>query len=203
VAGEHGRWEPLSVPEVAGLFGGAPFPWWVAGGRAIDLFVGRETRRHGDTDLQLLRRDQLAAQEALAGWDLHAADPPGTLRRWMPGEELRPPVNHVWCRRAPGAPWALQLMLAEAEDGRWLFRRDRRITRPIEQFGRRCADGVPYVAPEVQLLFKSRDPQSKDEADFAARPLLDPAARRWLADALSLHAPGHPWLPRPHRSGDG
>jgi hypothetical protein len=88
-------------------------------------------------------------------------------------------------------------MLAEAEDGRWLFRRDRRITRPLGDFGRRSADGVPYVAPEVQLLFKSRDPQPKDEADFAAaRPLLDPAARRWLADALSLHAPGHLWLPR-------
>jgi len=78
-----------------------------------------------------------------------------------------------------------------------LFRSDRRIRRLVEQFCRRSADGVPYVAPEVQLLFKSRDPQPKDEADLAAaRPLLDPAARRWLAAALSLHAPGHPWLLR-------
>jgi hypothetical protein len=99
---------------------------------------------------------------------------------------------------------ARELMLAEAEDGRWLFRRDRRITRPLDLFGRRDAVGVPYVAPEVQLLFKSRDPQPKDEADFAAaRPFLDPAAGRWLADALSLHAPAHPWLPRLTGSGDG
>jgi hypothetical protein len=200
MAGEHGSWEPLSVPDVVGLFRGARFPWWVAGGRAIDLFVGRETRPHADTDVQVLRRDQLAVQAHLAGWDLHAADPPGVLRSWAPGEVLAEHVHDVWCRRGRDAPWALQLMLGPAAGGRWVFRRDPRIARPIERLGRRTADGVPYIAPEVQLLFKARGPLAKDEADFAAAlPLLDDEARGWLADALALHLPGHLWLDRLRR----
>jgi predicted nucleotidyltransferase len=226
----HGPWAPLSVPEVVALLSGAPFPWWVAGGRAIDLFVGRETRPHGDTDVQVLRRDQLAVQAALAGWELHAADPPGQLRPLAPGELLGEGIHDVWCRRAPDAfgarsgaagarsgaagarsgaagarghaPWALQLMFSPAEDGRWIFRRDPRITRPIERFGRRTADGVPYVAPEIQLLFKARGLLAKDQADFgAALPLLDAEARSWLTEALTLYLPGHPWLASLRRRG--
>ena len=61
-------WEPLSPAEVAGLF--ADVPWWcVAGGHAIELAVGRPLRPHSDIDVLLLRRDQLAAQHALAGWE--------------------------------------------------------------------------------------------------------------------------------------
>jgi hypothetical protein len=93
-------------------------------------------------------------------------------------------------------------MLSPAEGGRWIFRRDPRITRPIERFGRRTADGVPYVAPGIQLLFKARGSLPKDQADFAAAlPLLDAEARSWLAEALALHLPGHPWLARLRRRG--
>ena len=49
----------------AGLF--ADVPWWcVAGGHAVELAVGRPLRPHSDIDVLLLRRDQLAAQHALA-----------------------------------------------------------------------------------------------------------------------------------------
>ena len=37
----------------------------------------------------------------------------------------------------------------------------------------------------------------KDEADLeAVLPRLGPARRRWLADALALAHPDHPWLGR-------
>src|SRR5437879_2827606 len=91
VADPASRWTPLAVSEVRRLFSRAPFPWWIAGGWAIDLFIGRQTRPHADTDVLLLRQDQLAAQALLAhrgGWQLFAADPPGVLRLWMMGEWL-------------------------------------------------------------------------------------------------------------------
>lgn len=48
----------------------------------------------------------------------------------------------------------------------------------FERFGRRTADGIPYVVPEIQLLFKSKGRLSKDEADFdAILPLMDRGAR--------------------------
>jgi hypothetical protein len=66
-----------------------------------------------------------------------------------------------------------------AAGDRWVFRRDGRIGGPLAAFGRRDADGVPYVAPEAQLLFKAKNRLPKDEADFAAAlPRMDKAARR-------------------------
>jgi hypothetical protein len=194
-----GLWAPLSVGEVARLFADAPFPWWIAGGWAIDLFVGHQTRMHSDTDVLVLRRDQLAVQAALPGWDLHAADPPGTLRRWQRAEKLPQAVHDIWCRPGMDNPWVLQLMLAESdsERQRWIFRRDARIRRSVSRLGLRTPNGVPYVAPEVQLLYKAKARRPKDEQDFeSSRHLLAPAARTWLRSRLDSWEPGNPWVAR-------
>jgi hypothetical protein len=198
VTGELGPWQPLAPGAVATLFAEFGVPWWIAGGWAIDLFLGRPTRAHGDIDVLVLRRDQLAVQRVLAGWDLHAADPPGKLRPWRPGEVLPAEVHDVWCRRRPDAPWCLQLMLDVDDGDDWVFRRDRRVRRSVAGLGRTSADGIPYLAPEVQLLYKARPaPRPKDEADFAAAlPLLPPERRAWLRDALDVCAPAHPWRRR-------
>jgi hypothetical protein len=76
----------------------------------------------------------------------------------------------------------------------WIYRRDPRIRRPYPGIIRHSADGIPYLAPEVVLLFKAGHPRGKDEADFRrVLPLLDRAQRRWLLDALTVTSPGHPW----------
>jgi hypothetical protein len=86
---------------VQSIFGCLDVPWWVAGGYAIELAVGRPFRVHSDIDILLLRRDQLAVQHALAGWEWWAADPPGVLRPWAPGEYLVDTVHDIWCRPRP------------------------------------------------------------------------------------------------------
>lgn len=60
-------WDPAPLAEVARLFHGLTTPWWVAGGRAMELAAGRRIRDHGDTDVLMLRRDQSAVQRALPG----------------------------------------------------------------------------------------------------------------------------------------
>jgi hypothetical protein len=193
---ELGAWAPLTPVEVTGLFEGFEAPWWIAGGWAIDAFVGHLTREHGDIDVSVLRRDQLAAQSQLAGWDLHAAEPPGTLRPWLPGEVLPTAVHDIWCRPSPGEPWRLQLMLDEAEGDMWLFRRDSAIKRSLASLVWK-RDGIPYLVPEVQLLYKATATVilPKSEADFeACLPYLDAEQRRWLALTLPIAYPGHPWL---------
>jgi hypothetical protein len=96
-----GVWDPAGPAEVAALFRDAGAPWWIAGGYAIELAVGRPVRAHGDIDVLVLRRDQLMVQRALAGWDWQAADPPGTLRPWRPGEQ--PPDPALLQGRVPAA----------------------------------------------------------------------------------------------------
>jgi hypothetical protein len=186
-----GPWDPAPVNEVAELFGGCEVNWWIAGGYAIELAVGRRFREHGDIDVLLLRRDQLCVQRALAGWDWHAADPPGTLRPWRPGEWLPPEVHDIWCRPAPDAPWRIQIMLDESSGEDWVSRRDPRLRRPTATIGGRTADGVPYLTPEIQLLYKGNGMRDKDQDDFAAAlPNLTGDQREWLRGALTQASGG-------------
>ncbi|MEU3048053.1 MULTISPECIES: nucleotidyltransferase domain-containing protein [unclassified Streptomyces] len=194
-----GRWVPDRPEDVAAVFAKADFPWWIAGGYAIEFAVGRELRAHSDLDVLVLRRDQALVRELLADWDLYVADPPGQgqLRPWRPGEALQPPLHDIWCRRTPEAPWSVQLMLDEAVGTEWVSRRTPEIRLPIDRLGRTSETGVPYLAPEVQLFYKAKATRDKDETDFAAvLPLLDAPARAWLADAIKVIAPGHPWIRR-------
>jgi hypothetical protein len=97
------RWEPASVEEVGAAFARHPGPWWVAGGVAIELAVGRRIRDHADIDIGVLRTDHVAAPDVLPDWELWAADPPGTLRPWARGEVLPREVHDVWCRPSAAA----------------------------------------------------------------------------------------------------
>lgn len=69
---------------------------------------------------------------------------------------------------------------------------------PLERLGRLSDGGVPYLAPEVQLLYKSKSRRAKDEQDFeAALPVLDVHGRAWLAETIALvEGADHPWAAR-------
>jgi hypothetical protein len=191
-------WQPLQPHAAPALFGGLVAPWWIAGGWAIDLFIGRETRAHEDLDIGVFRDDQQAIQAQLVsrGFELHCSDPPGTLRPWQPGEMLGERVQDVWCRRAPDAPWEFQLMLNPGGGDAWISRRDPAYSMPlsdalIERDGLRC------LAPQIQLHFKAKSNRPKDLADLEnALPLLDQPARQWLLRALTRTYPGHAWIAR-------
>jgi hypothetical protein len=176
------------------LFSAVRVPWWIAGGYAIELAVGRPIREHVDIDVLLLRRDQLAVQDALAGWEWWAADPPGVLRSWKPGETLPAEVHDIWCKRAADRPWRIQVMLDESAGEYWVSRRNPRLRRPITALGRNNSDGIPYLEPEVQLFYKATAPRAKDETDFTAvLPHLSAEQRDWLRDALADSYGDHPW----------
>ena len=78
----------------------------------------------------------------------------------------------------------------------FVCRRDERIRMPLSQ-AVWTKDGVPYLAPEIQLLFKAKAPRGKDRRDFDdCLPLLSVQQREFLRAALLLTLPGHEWLAR-------
>ena len=79
-----GEWKPLRPEQVRPRLAAVGVPWWIAGGWALDLHLGRQTRPHADLDVGLLRADQQAVFEALADWELFVACD-GTLRPLVPG----------------------------------------------------------------------------------------------------------------------
>ena len=91
----------------------------------------------------------------------------------------------------------LDFLIEQEREGRWAFRRQPTITRDLDGFGASTPEGVPYVRPEVALLYKAKAARFKDERDFeAALPSLDVDERTWLAWALDEAYPGHPWRAR-------
>ena len=185
---------PLSPHEVGELLRTFPHRWWIAGGWAIDLFLNRSTRKHQDIEVALLRRDQQAIRGYLVDWELHyAAD--HELHVWPEGQRLELPIHEIWARKRSESQWRLELLLNECRDEQWLFRRDTRIARPLEEVGLITAAGLPVLAPEIVLLYKARHAESRDEADLTAvLPALDHERRRWLHSALDLVHPGHRWV---------
>ncbi len=180
------------LDEVVALLRTTDVPFWIAGGLAIDLFVGRWTRAHEDIDVQIIRGDDRVIATHLPGWDLQLAHD-GVLSPWTP-EHTR---NTIWCRDSVDAPWSFELVLADVLDDRWIFRRDPRISQPLAEIGLRTESGIPFVRPEIQLLFKSKNPRPRDETDLeVALPLMDTNARRWLRDALAIVDENHLWISR-------
>lgn len=187
-------WEPLPPSDVAELFQGWDHFWCIAGGWAIDLVLGEQTREHDDTDVLLLRKDADALHGLLPGWEFYAADPPGTLRPWPAGEPLPPRVHDIWCRPAGTERWQFQVMVMDHNDVRWIFRRHAAIGGPLDTL---CvtATKLPVIAPEVQMLYKSKGMRPKDVADFRAiLPHMHPRQRGWFRTALAAYDPTHPWL---------
>ncbi|HVA78618.1 MAG TPA: hypothetical protein VNF27_12015 [Candidatus Binataceae bacterium] len=207
--------ELKALLEVAATLARLRIPWFVAGGWAIDLHLGRATRAHADIDTLILRDDQ-AALRGSNDFELRKVVPHpeglmnrGTTERWPAGARLTLPVHQLNAYR-PGDPvlaeidaahldathrWWFQIMLAESDGRDWIYRRDPAVRRPLESIGFHPLWGLPYLAPEIVLLFKAKLVQDKDREDFRnALPHMSIDARRWLRDALARCHPGHEWL---------
>jgi hypothetical protein len=179
-------WNPLGLDEAVALMRGFPAPWWIVGGWAIDLFVGRETRDHSDVDVVVRRADQELLRERFASWELQVAHD-GKVEAWV--GYLEPPRSGLWARADASGPWQLQFILAQHDGDEWLYRHDESIRLPLVEAVVHDPAGIPYARPEIVLLSKSRLARDQDARDFeAALPLLDVVARaRLLA-----------WLPAEH-----
>ena len=197
-AGDYGylwAWEPIHPEEIAQLLSGFARPWWICGGWALDLFLGRETRRHDDLDVAILRLDQFALFQHLRSWDLRYATPAHTLEPWD-GRNLEPPIHGIWARRsaAPAVSWTCEFLLNEEHDGQWVYRHDQAISRPFEEIGDE-SNGIPFLRPEIVLLYKSAEPSPKNDTDFAAvHPRLSREANLWLRGAVERCDHQHPWI---------
>ncbi|MHA2273863.1 MAG: nucleotidyltransferase domain-containing protein [Candidatus Hodarchaeales archaeon] len=146
-------------------------PWFVAGGWAIDLHLNYVTRPHEDVEIIILRQDQLVLQEFLADWDFQKVIPPA--------------------KRGLREPWK------KVKEKKWVFRRDHRIVLPFSKIGLVSPLGIPYLCPEIVLLYKTKYRKKKDYFDFEKIVShLDDEGRQWLRSAIEIHSPSHPWLER-------
>ena len=67
------KWEPIAIEELPNVLRDLEAPWWIAGGWALDLFLGRVTRAHNDVEIADFRADVDAVRVALPGWEFFVA----------------------------------------------------------------------------------------------------------------------------------
>ena len=189
-----GNWATTTPEDAASWFSSRTVPWWVAGGWALDLFLGRQFREHGDFDVGVLRRDSPQLLAALSNWEIFEAQN-GALSHLRSGVAPRQDVNSLWCRPVGSMLWSAEVLLDAGDTEFWVFRRQPQIRRPLKEVIRRTPQGLPYLAPEVQLLYKAHAPRPRDQDDFAnVVPRLDAPARKWLQESLQMTQPAHDWL---------
>jgi len=189
-----GEWRAVDPTAVAEWFSGLDVPWWIAGGCALDLYLGEPGRLHEDLDVGVLRSTISTILSALPGWEIFEAKN-GRLSQLQAHRVPRSNVHSLWCRRSGAHRWEVELMLEEGSGDEWVYRRCASIRRPFSSVTQRSLSGIPYLAPEVQLLYKAHGTRPRDQADFdRVVPQLSIAAQTWLREVLERSESSHPWI---------
>lgn len=188
------RWSSSWTPdEVAHRLAGISTPWCVAAGWALDLFRGGQTRDHGDIEIAIPEAGFPEVRDRFPGYVFDAA---GSGRIWedAPPETLAA-VHQTWLRDPVTGDYLLDVFREPHDGDIWICRRDETIRLPYSEIVHHTRDGIPYLAPELVLLFKAKHMRPKDRRDFDTTvPHLTGAQRATLAELLARVHPGHAWL---------
>ncbi|WP_427168238.1 nucleotidyltransferase domain-containing protein [Streptomyces sp. C1-1] len=193
-AGElNARWADAWTPnQVAERLAGVGTPWCVVAGWALDLFRGERSRPHGDLEIAV---PAAGFAEVRDRFSEYAFDAVGRGRIWAEaGAEALAATHQTWLRDRASGRFLFDVFREPHEGDTWICRRDESLRLPYDVIIERTAEGIPYLVPELVLLFKAKDTRPKDHADFdGVLPLLSQARRDALSKWLSRMRPGHPW----------
>ncbi|MFJ3026722.1 nucleotidyltransferase domain-containing protein [Streptomyces tendae] len=188
------RWSSCWTPnEVAQRLAGISTPWCVAAGWALDLFQGTRTRAHGDIEIAV---PAASLPEVRRRFPDYVFDAVGSGRIWEDATpEVLAAVHQTWLRDPANGNYMLDVFREPHDGDTWICRRDERVRLPYIDIVHHTQDGIPYLVPELVLLFKAQHPRRKDQQDFEATvPHMTSTQRETLAGLLARVHPGHPWI---------
>ena len=209
------------IEEVNVLLKGQDFSYAICGGFALDLFLGYESRVHGDIDVLAFWEDREAiitymqhkgflVYEMLGGGKVHR------ITDIQMQEKLR---KNIFCctedcelvrlydTEEQDVFWLdfqhtglsklnyIEFLFNEKTEKEFVYVRDSRVKRELDKAVLE-KNGVPYLAPELCLLFKSTDIEREGyQQDYELTvERLSPEQRAWFENAMELLYPeGHRW----------
>ncbi|MFB6849797.1 nucleotidyltransferase domain-containing protein [Streptomyces sp. NPDC056373] len=188
------RWADAWRPEeVAERLAGISAPWCVAAGWALDLFRGGQSRSHGDLEIAVPAARFSEIRNRFPEYEFDAV---GSGRVWAEaGTEVLAATHQTWVRDPASGRFLFDVFREPHQGLTWICRRDETLRLPYDAIIERTADEIPYLRPELVLLFKAKALRPKDQTDFhGVLPLLSPSRRNALGGWLERVHPGHPWL---------
>lgn len=185
-------WAGWTPSEVAHRLSQVTAPWYIAAGWALDLFTGSESRKHADIEIGVPhdRFDHIVAALPEFEWDVVDDG-----RLW-PYPKRADQTHQTWLRDPTTGYYHLDVFREpRTDDHRWTCRRDPELTLTYDELILHTREGIPYVIPEVALLFKAKYARAKDEQDFhRVIPMLHGDRLTQLSKWLTRIHPGHPWI---------
>lgn len=163
----------------------------IAGGWALDIFLQRKTRHHQDLEIMVWRDDQ-SKLHSLAGGVQWVYMQNHLSHDWKSGQFLSLPIHEIHCCLPNDRK--LEVLLNEKDDAYWIYRRNPAIHRDLKKAILKCNEH-PVLAPEIVLLYKSKDIRPKDRLDFDEVWItLNEDQKNWLITSLKQEYDNHEWL---------
>lgn len=195
--------------------------WAFCGGYAIDLFLERETRKHGDIDICVFERDRNVIKDYMlaCGWNVYEFRGMGRLRK-LCAEDTSDAGRNLMCLKdgcrlvdfypcdEPGMLLHMfrhtgmekfdyiEFLFNDSDGDEFVFNKPLGICRSMDKAILNNGEYF-YLAPEIALLYKAAntdDETCRRDYELASVELNDDQ-RFWLRNGLEMCYPqGHPWL---------
>jgi len=210
------------VHEANNLLKNGSFDYAFCGGHALDMFLGYESRVHGDIDICAFWEDRdkiieymisqgYKVYEMLGGGRAHPITGTSNLIRLKKNifcclEDC--PLVKTYTIEEDGNCWMeffhvgqtkldyIEFLFNNKSDSRFEYVRNPEITLELDKAI--CfSDDIPYLAPEIILLYKSTDIDRQGyQQDFElAYKAMSDEQKQWLQSALKREFPdGHKWI---------
>ena len=198
------------------------FDYAFCGGYAIELFLDKTVRGHGDIDISAFwdERDKIILFMQSFGWCVYELCGGGKAHYITDVANQIKSKRNIFCMRndceivsftptnepdmfivdfdhkGQDKLTFIEFLFNYKDNNRFLYARNHDVSLPLSR-AILNRNGIKYLAPEMVLLYKSTDIQREEyQLDFdMATQAMSSEQKNWLKNALEVMNPnGHKWL---------
>lgn len=210
------------MKEAVELLKAGHFEYAICGGFAIELFLGKEIRKHGDIDILAYwnDRDLIIQYMNSLGWEVYEMCGGGVAHHITDVSNQLRIKRNIFCIKdhcelisltqadKPDMYYLdfshsgqkslnfIEFLFNDRTETDFLYARSFDVKRELTKALLIC-DDITYLAPELVLLYKSTDINREGyQMDFdEAYARMNKDQKNWLQNALiKLYPAGHPWI---------
>lgn len=210
------------ISEANELLKNGGFDYAFCGGQAIDLFLGYESRVHGDIDICVYweDRNRIIQYMQSKGFLVYEMLGGGRAHRITEVSDQRMLKKNIFCflegcplvktypPDADGTCWMeffhvgqtemnfIEFLFNDKSEDAFEYARNREIKLELKK-AILFTEDIPYLAPEICLLYKAKELDREGyQQDFEKTyEALDNTQKEWLQNAIRREYPlGHKWL---------